>query len=545
MDQQQSGTYRAHKRSSGNYKPPTCEDATATDMSDSQPERPTRQHHRDGAEPRPPLQPTTANVPASTRFTGQATGPATYQQSGYTGHPLAPVQSTYSPLYGNSPIPMTFSSSYQTPSYPGRYASNTSVPYSFGGQYAQPPYLYPPTTQPPVGYSDPRRYSYSDEYYPPEPANSYPSRPPPRAPRPPRVDYGYGPRSATPAPKATERPPLPKKKAPARPASARPPEDNAVSGKLLREISKINKRMRKIEMGQEDLLSDTGRVRSEFMLPSASLAGRNSSSAESVQALEHIRRIIDDCLRKPGKESVYYGDSSVNVLGALVRDKLAEERRESMEPKDDRSFRRRVIEVLQDIETQDGRWERRSTAGGSTTREEKRRSGGHRSTTSSDPPMEPVTPPSSYSMPQRAGKTSSVSPEPGRSRGVEYIYEIRQRGAPRTVHSDEETVSRPPITRRPEPASYQGGRTRRRSMVEPERGSYGRPRVYSGTEDVAVDDYEEEEEERPRRRTTMFADRRSTPYAGGGLGHRFRTDPTSAPSSSTRWSREGGVYDAR
>ena len=216
-----------------------------------------------------------------------------------------------------------------------------------------------------------------------------------------------------------------------------------------------------------------------------------------------------------------------------------------MEPRDDRSFRRRVIEVLQDLETQDGRWERRSTTGGSTTREEKRRSGGQRSTTSSDPPLEPVTPPSSYSMPQRTGKASSVSPEPGRSRDVEYIYETRPRATSRAVHSEEETISRPPITRRPE-AGYQGGgagtgRARRRSMVEPERGSYGRPRVYHGTEEV-VDDYGEE---RPPRRRTVYPDRRPTPYTGGGLGQRFRTDPTSAPSSSTRWSREGGVYDAR
>ncbi|KAJ4323645.1 hypothetical protein N0V84_004253 [Fusarium piperis] len=546
MDQQKSGPFGTHKRNSRNYRPPTCEDATATDMSDSQPERPTRQHHRDGVEARPPLQPTTANAPSSARFAGQATNQATYEQSGYTGHPFAPVQSTYNPLYGSPTVPMSYPSTFQTPSYPGRYASNTSVPYSYGGQYTQPPYIYPPTTQPPVGYSDPRRYSYGNEYYAPEPANTYPSRPLPPAPRPPRVDYGYGPRSATPAPKATERPP-PKKKPPPRPASARPPEDNVRNEKLFKEMSKISKRIRKLEMGQEDLLSDPGRVRSEFMLPSASLAGRNSSSVspwESVQILEHIRRIIDDCLRKTGREPSYYGgDSNVNAIGALIRDKLASERMESMEPKDDRSFRRRVIEVLQDLETQDGRWERRSTAGGgSTTREEKRRSGGQRSTTSSDPPMEPVTPPSSYSMPQRTGKASSVSPEPGRSRDVEYIFETRQRGTSRAVHSDEETVSRPPLARRPEAPGYQGtstGRARRRSMVEPERGSYGRPRVY-GTEDVVVDDYEEE---RPRRRT-MY-DRRPAPYAGGGLGQRFRTDPTSAPSSSTRWSREGGVYDAR
>ncbi|KAI8657862.1 hypothetical protein NCS57_01165700 [Fusarium keratoplasticum] len=544
MDQKQSGPYRAHKRASGNYRPPTCEDATATDMSDSQPERPTRQHHRDGAEPRQPLQPTTANTPSSSRFSGQATNQTTYQQSGYTSHPFAPVQSTYNPLYGSSSVPMNYPSTYQAPSYPGRYASNTSVPYSYGGQYAQPPYLYPPTTQPPVGYTDPRRYSYGDEYYPPEPTNTYPSRPPPPAPRPPRANYGYEQRSATPAPK-TERPPPPKKKVPARPATARPAEDNSGQDKLIKEIGKMRRQIKKLEMGQEDLLSDTGRVRSEFMLPSASLAGR-ASSVESVQALEHIRRIIDDCLRKTGRESSYYGDSGVDAIGALIRDKLASERRESMEPRDDRSFRRRVIEVLQDLETQDGRWERRSTTGGSTTREEKRRSGGQRSTTSSDPPLEPVTPPSSYSMPQRTGKVSSVSPEPGRSRDVEYIYETRPKGTSRAVHSDEETISRPPITRRPE-AGYQGGgagtaRARRRSMVEPERGSYGRPRVYRGTEEV-VDDYEEERP--PRRRTVVYPDRRSTPYTGGGLGQRFRTDPTSAPSSSTRWSREGGVYDAR
>ncbi|EEU44878.1 uncharacterized protein NECHADRAFT_85064 [Fusarium vanettenii 77-13-4] len=545
MDKQQSGAYRAHKRASGNYKPPTCEDATATDMSDSQPERPTRQHHRDGAEARQPLQPTTANVPSSSRFPGQATGQPTYQQSGYTGHPFAPVQSTYNPnpLYGGSAVPMSYPSTYQTPSYPGRYASNTSVPYTYPGQYAQPPYIYPPTTQPSVGYDDPRRYSYGDEYYQPEPTNTYPSRPPPRAPRPPRVTYGYEQRSATPAPK-TERPPPPKKKVPARPATARPAEDNAGQDKLIKEIGKMRRQIKKLEMGQEDLLSDTGRVRSEFMLPSASLAGR-ASSVESVQTLEHIRRIIDDCLRKTGRESSYYGDSGVGAIEALIRDKLASERRESMEPKDDRSFRRRVIEVLQDFETQDGRWERRSTTGGSTTREEKRRSGGQRSTTSSDPPLEPVTPPSNYSMPQRTGKASSVSPEDGRSRDVEYIYETRPRGGTsRAVHSDEETISRPPITRRPE-ASYQGGgtgRARRRSMVEPERGSYGRPRVYHGTEEV-VDDYEDDRPQ--RRRTVVYPDRRPTPYSGGGLGQRFRTDPTSAPSSSTRWSRDGGVYDAR
>ncbi|RSL38844.1 hypothetical protein CEP53_014529 [Fusarium sp. AF-6] len=547
MEKKQPGPFRAHsKRASGNYRPPTCEDATATDMSDSQPERPTRQHHRDGVEPRQPLQPTTANVPSGNRFAGQATGQATYQQSGYPSHPFAPIPTTYSPMYGSSSVPMSYPSTYQTPSFPTRYTSNTSVPYSYGGQYAQPPYIYPPTTQPPVGYSDPRRYSYGDEYFPPEPTNDY-RPPPPPAPRPPRANYNYQPRSATPAPPKTGLPP-PKKKLPPRPASARPPEDNNPGNeKLLKEMTKISRRIRKLEMGQEDLLSDTGRVRSEFMLPSASLAGGRNSSVpppwESMQALEHIRRIIDDCLRKSGRESSYYGDSSVDAIGALIRDKLASERRESMEPKDDRSFRRRVIEVLQDLETQDGRWERRSTTGGSTTREEKRRSGGQRSTTSSDPPLEPVTPPSNYSMPQRAVKASSASPEPGRTRDVEYIYETRPRGTSRAVHSDEETVSRPPRTRT---ADYQGGgtgtgRRRRMSMVEPERGSYGRPRVYGNNEE------EYEEEQRPlRRRTTVYADRRSTPYSGGGgLGQRFRTDPTSAPSSSTRWSREGGVYDAR
>lgn len=538
MDKQQSGPYRSHKRNSGNYRPPTCEDATATDMSDSQPERPTRQHHRDGAEVRQPLQPTTANVPSGNRFAGQVTGQATYQQTGYPNHPFAPIPTTYSPMYGSSSAPMSYPSTYQTPSFPTRYTSNTSVPYSYGGQYAQPPFIYPPTTQPPAGYSDPRRYSYGDEYYPPEPTNDY--RPPPPAPRPPRANYNYQPRSATPAPKTG--PPPPKKKLPPRPATARPPEDNnAGNDKVLKEITKISRRIRKLEMGQEDFFSDPGRVRSEFMLPSASLAGGRNSSVESVQALEHIRRIIDDCFRKNGRESSYYGDSGVDAIGALIRDKLASERRESMEPKDDRSFRRRVIEVLQDLETQDGRWERRSTTGGSTTREEKRRSGGQRSTTSSDPPLEPVTPPSNYSMPQRTVKASSVSPEPGRPRDVEYIYETRPRGTSRAVHSDEETVSRPPRTRRPEATDYQGGggtgRRRRMSMGEPERGSYGRSRVYGNEEE----EYEEQQRPSLRRRTTVYADRRSTPFSTG-LGKRFRTDPSSAPSS---WSREGGVYDAR
>ncbi|KAM0433990.1 hypothetical protein ACHAPT_003934 [Fusarium lateritium] len=560
MDKKQSGPYRTHTRSAQNYRPPTCEDATATDMSDSQPERATRQHQREaGAEARPALQPTTANAQSSSRYTGQVANDSTYQQGSFAGHPFAPAPSTYNSLY---PVSVNYSSSYQTQPYSGRYASNTSVPYSYGGQFPQPPFLYPPTTQPPVAYSDPRRYSYNDDYYQPEPTNQFPTRPPPPAPRPPRQNYGYEPQSAAPAPK-TDRPPLPKRKVPARPASARPastrppptrppptrlppPENGPPDERLIkREMSRLKKRMAKLELDQEDLRSDPGRVRSEYLLPSASLAGRNTSSGESYQALENIRRIIDDCLRKTGRDS--YRDSSVDFLEALVRDKLTSERRDSMEPKDDRSFAKRVIEVLQDYETQNGRWERTSTTGGrSTTREEKRRS--MRSTTSSDPPLEPLTPPSSYSMPQRSGKASNVSPE--RPRETDYVYDApRRSGSTRAVHSEEEsTVPRPPMTRRPETDYSQGtGRRRRQSMVEPERGGYEIPRRTASTRvygtSVAQDD-DDVEYDRRRRPTTATDRRRPTSFMGG-LGQRFRTDPTSAPSSSTRWSREGGVYDAR